>query len=525
MFHDNGSFQIGLELMSTSSEPSFTSVLSVNPYKEAYFSGISSFISEAKNPEFSNEQFVISYLSTNEFINAHIEISKNIPDEDLYDAINSKAYDELALDQAVEYKIQYIENFNTLDEENRHFHVFIVDPLDITNTFSNVIEKIKYIDVIIPAPLLIKSIYTKELIDNSGVHCFIYLQENDAFVTIYGNKEFIYTKSLKYSFIDMHERFCELYGERIPYDEFLNFFANENLRSSNSKYKEFLIRLYKELFANINDILTYAKRAYEIKSFEHLYIGTEIKTVTKLHEILEVDLSIKASEFDFDYGFESSDSYVDQLHSLMHLYITIPSEEKYECNFTIYKRPPKFIHRESGKVIIIGLTAFLFAFSYPITYWALTYTQEIQKDLLQQEYKEIHTQKITREATIKSRLADKDKAIALLENEKKEYTEKKNTLLKIRKVKVEYPMKAKIIALLTKDLNKNSVNLESLSYEEKNNNKILHLHLVAQKDRNITLLVEYLTKVYENKFDFNLQEIKYDPDAKKYFSELKVKLL
>ncbi len=511
--------------MSASTQQSFTSVLSVNPYKETYFSGISSFISKTSSPEYAKEQFVISYLNTKDFINAQIEISKNIPDEDLYDAINSKAYDELALDQAIEYKIQYIETFNVLDEENRHFHVFIVDPLDITNTFLHPVEKIKYIDVITPAPLLIKSIYAKEIIESNGVHCFIYIQENDAFITIYEEKEFVYTKSIKFSFLDMHERFCELYGERVDYDDFLNFFSKENLRDSNSDYKQFFIRLYKELFANINDILTYAKRAFEIEKFEHVYIGTQLQTVTKLHEMLEVELNIKSSEFDFDYGFETNEQYVDQLHILMHLYTTLPKDEKYDCNFTLYKRPPKFIKRESGKLIILTFASFALAFAYPITYWILTYAQELQEDLLKQEYKEVHISKITREATIKNRITDKEKAITLLEEEKKDYVEKKNTLIKIHEVKVDYPMKAKLLATFTKDLNRFHVNVQSLNYSQLGNDKILSLDLVADKDRKITKLVEYLTATHEGKFNFDLEEIKFDKETNKYFSELKVKIL
>ncbi|WP_297484255.1 hypothetical protein [Sulfurimonas sp.] len=511
--------------MSTSTQQSFTSVLSVNPYKETYFSGISSFISKAPSPEYSKEQFVLSYLNTKDFINAQIEISKNIPDEDLFDAINSKAYDELALDQAIEYKIQYIETFNVLDEENRHFHVFIVDPIDITNTFLHPVEKIKYIDIIIPAPLLIKSIYAKDIIESNGLHCFIYIQENDAFITIYEEQEFVYTKSIKFSLMDMHERFCELYGERIDYDEFLNFFSKESLRDSNSNYKQFFIRLYKELFANINDILTYARRAFEIEKFEHVYIGTQVQTITKLHEMLEVELNIKSSEFDFDYGFETNEQYVDQLHMLMHLYNTLPKDEKYTCNFTLYKRPPKFIKRESGKLIILVFASFALAFAYPITYWILTYAQGLQEDLLKQEYQEIHINKITREATIKNKIADKDKAITLLEEEKKEYIEKKNTLMKIHKVKVDYPMKAKLLATFAKELNRFHVNVQSLKYSQPVNSKILLLNLVANKDRKITQLVEYLTKMYEGKFHFDLKEIKLDKETNKYFSTLKVKIL
>ncbi|WP_457748315.1 hypothetical protein [Sulfurimonas sp.] len=511
--------------MSTSTQHSFSSVLSVNPYKETYFSGISSFITETTTPKFSKDQFVISYINTKEFINAQIEISKNIPEEDLFDAINNKAYDELALDQAVEYRIQYIETFNTLDEENRYFHIFIVDPLDITNTFLKIVEKVKYIDVIIPSPLLIKSLYTKELIDSNGVHCFIYIQENDAFLTIYENKEFIYTKSLKYSLLEMHERFCELYGERIEYQEFIHFFSKENLKETNSAYKEFFIRLYKELFANINDILTYTKRAFEIEKFEQAYIGTQLPTITKLYEMLEVELNIKSSEFEFEYGFETKSTYVDQLHALMHLHTTLPKDERYECNFTEYKRPPKFIQRASGKLIMLILASFALAFAYPITYWILTYAQVLQEDLLKQEYKEIHNKKITREATIKNKQADKNKVLKLLAKEKAEYTDKKNTLIKIHEVKVDYPMKAKLLTMFTKDLNKYNVHIEAAKYGEDNNKKTLTLFLVTDKDRKITRLVEYITKIYEGKYKFILEEITFDAKINKYISELKVSIL
>ncbi|MDQ7043523.1 MAG: hypothetical protein Q9M34_08370 [Sulfurimonas sp.] len=511
--------------MSTQTQHSFSSVLSVNPYNDTYINGVSSFLNVENSPEFSKDQIAISYLNTKEFINAQIEISKNIPDEDLFDAINSKAYDELALDNAVEYQIQYIETFNNLDEDNRHFHVFIVDPLEVTQTFINTIEKIKYLDVIIPAPLLLKSLYSKEIIDSGGVHCFIYFQENDAFITIYGDKEFIYTKSIKYSLVDMHERFCELYGERIEYSSFINFYTNESLKDTDSDFKEYFIKLYKELFANINDILTYAKRAFDIESFDHVYIGSQLETVTKLDEMLEVELKIKSSEFDFDYGFETNGIYIDQLHALMHIYTTLGEDQRYDSNFTVYHRPPAFVKRESGKLILLIAASLALAFAYPITYWILTYAQTLQEDILKQEYKEIHNIKITRQSTIKNKEADKAKALALLEIEKKEYITKKNTLIKIHDVKVNYPMKAKLLATLTKDLNKFRVKMESLAYSETNTTKTFQLDLVSSRDRKITKLVQYLTKTYENRFKFELESIDYDDESKVYFSQLKVNIL
>jgi hypothetical protein len=511
--------------MSTKNQQSFSSVISINPYSDTYFSGISSFLSETPSPRYVKDTFAISYLNNQDFINSQIQISKNIPDEDLEDAINNKVYDELALDQAVEYEIQFVENFENIDAENRQFHVFIVDPSTIIKTYQTVVKKIKYLDTIIPTPLLLKSLYSKEIVRNNGAHCYIYFQENDTFVTIYNEKEFVYTKSIKYSFVQMHERFCELYGERISYEDFLNFLSKESLKETHSNYKTTVIKLYKEIFANINDILTYVKRAYELDKIEHIYIGSQIPTVTKLDEIIEVELNIKSSNFEFDYGFECKDKYLDQLHALMHVYASLPQTQKYSCNFSQFHRPPRFIKRDSGKIIMMVAASLLLAFAYPATYWILSYAQTLQYELLKQTYADLDNIKVTREATVNNKENDKKKALALLAQEQQNYIDKKNTLLKIHDVKVNYPMKAKLLTKITEDLNKFSIQLESLSYNENNNTRNFNLNLVSSEDKKITELLEYVTKKHEAEYNFALEIISYDEESKKYFSELKVKIL
>ncbi len=504
---------------------SFTSVVSVNPYSDEYVVGVANFLTSTGTVSFSKKQFAVSYLNTRSFINNQIEVSKNIPEEDLLDAINIKVYDELGLDQAVEYQVQYIETFNNLDNENRHFQVFIVDPLEITEIYKDTVEKIKYLDVITPSPLLIKSLYSKDIIEDNGIHCFIYFEENDAFLTIYNEKDFVYTKSLKYSLINMHERFCELYGERIEYEEFCKFLSTQNLKDTTSDYKEYILKLYKEIFANINDILTYTKKAFNIEKVEHIYIGSQINIVSKLYEIAEFELSIKSSDFNFDYGFESKDSHIDQIHALMHITTTLADEDKYSCNFSIFHRPPKFTKRESGKLIMFMVASFLIAFAYPITYWILLYSQELEYKLRQQAYVEVHNIKTTREATIKSRLVDKEKAMVLLETEKINYINKKNTLIKIHDVKVNYPMKAKLITSLINDLNKYAVKVDTIKYDQEKDEKKFTLNLISSKDKKITQLIEHLTKKYERKFKFSLENISLDEKQKLYFSELKVYIL
>jgi len=507
--------------MDKNSLQSFSSVISVDPYNDTYFSGVSTLLTQEIVPKYLKNQFTISYLNTNDFINSQISISRNIPDEDLYDAITNKVYDELALDQAIEYSIQFIETFNTLDDKNRTFQIFIVDPLILKEKYKNVIAKIKYIDVIIPSSLLLKLLYSKNIIQSGEAHCFIYIQKDDAFISVYKEKEFVYTKSIHYSLIDLYKRFCELYTEHIEYDEFIDFISNENFRQTNSPYKNHILKLYKELFSNINDILTYVRRAFDIEKIEHLYIGLQIPTLSKIYEIAEYELNIRSSDFNFDYGFKNNNLYIDELHSLMHIYTTVSKNDKYQNNFTIFLRPPKFIHRQSGKFTLLLIASFVIAFSYPVTYWVLTYSQSLQYKLLNKKYISLHNKKITREATIKLKEADKKKIDTLLSNEEQEYMDKKNTLIKIHDVKVNYPMKSKLIALLTKDLNTFNVKVKLLSYS----NKKIKLYLISNKEKRITELVKYLTSTYHNRFHFSLENISFQKESNDYFSELEMYIL
>jgi len=511
--------------MNTKDEQTFSSVISINPYAGEYYIGSANFISKTDNPRYAKEQYAISFINTKDFLHAQLGISKNIPEEDIKDALIHKAYDELALDQAVEYRIEAIESFANLDDENKYFHVFISDPLELDSIFESTLEKIKYIDTIIPTPLLIKSLYTKEIVDSNGVDCYVYIQENDAFLTIYNEQNFLDVKSLKFSLLEMHEKFCELYGEQIEYEKFCQFLSNENLRTSDSPYIDSILKLYKELFTNINEVLTYTKRRFELDKIDRIYIGSSLYFESKLYEILETEISVKSYLFEFDYGFENSGAYIDQMHQLMYLNTMLSEEKKYLINFSSYHRPPKFLKRESGKIIALTLISFIIAFAYPVTYWSLGYAQNMQLVLLRNNYNEIHSKKIIREATLQKKRADLKKVTELLNNEKKDFQEKKTTLIKIKKIKSGYIMKAKILTTFTKQFNTYDVKVRSLGYHETDASKKFFFDLVATNSSKITKLLKHLTNVYQNEFKFDLKTIMFDPKTKLYFSRLEASKL
>lgn len=500
----------------------YTNCLSANPYVNSWYSGTPNTIKVVQSPSFSKDQYAISFLNSKSFISAQIAISRNVPDVDIYDALETKVYEELALDMAIEYQIQYIESVSNTTDGNRHFHAFIVDPLTLEHDFEPVISTIKYIDQIVPAPLLYKSLYSKEIITSNGVHCYVYFQESDAFFTLYDNQEFIYTKSLKFSLRQLHERFCELTGEQQDFQQFAQMLANHGLNAPDTNFKKNLIKLFGELFLHINDVITYAKRAYEIKKIDEFIIGSEIGVILGLDEYAQTYLGLKTLPFDFDYGYDTEGRYVDQVHQLMHLYSRLDETERYECNFTIFHRPPPFAKRDSGKLILVTAASIAAALLYPGVYWGLSYTEEFRYAVMAKEYEQVHTDKMSREGIINLKTANKNAAQSLLDEQMNAYKQKQDTLIKIHEKKVDYPMKAKMLAEFTQYFNQYRVQLKNISYsEDQNNTKTLIFGLTSATTQDTTALVKHLTEAKEDKYNFSLDLISYNEDEKSYLSELK----
>lgn len=509
--------------MNKSKQETYSSVVSANPYKGDWYVGTFNTISSVSSPSFSKEQYSVSFLNTKGFISTLIGISKNIPEDDIYNALENKVYEELALDMAIEYRIKYVEAVHRGTEGERFYHVFVVDPLTLEQDYAQVVDSIKYIDQIVPVPLLLKSLYVKELIESSDVHCFIYFQENDAFFCIYNEQEFVYAKSLKFSLKQMHERFCELLGEQMDLIAFERMLAEQGLNTSNPEYQRNLIKLFGEIFLHVSDVMTYAKRAYDIKKFDEIFIGTAAGAVVGLDEYAQTYLGLKTVPFDFNYGFDTRGAKVDQIHQLMHVYGWLEADERYDCNFTIFHRPPPFAKRDSGKLILVTAASLAAALLYPGVYWGLSYAEEFRHALLSKEYEQVHIEKTTREATINLKLANKNAAQALLDEQKTAYKQKQDTLVQVHDKKVNYPMKAKILADFTRSFNQYRVQLKNVAYNEEQNGtlKTFTFGLTSSSTQNITALVKHLTAAKRDTYRFNIEMISYNEEEKSYLGELK----
>ncbi|MEA3521368.1 MAG: hypothetical protein U9R50_00170, partial [Campylobacterota bacterium] len=203
----------------------------------------------------------------------------------------------------------------------------------------------------------------------------------------------------------------------------------------------------------------------------------------------------------------------------------IDEEDHYDCNFTQYHRPPPFVKRQSGKIILLSIASLIGAMLYPVTYWTLEYVENMHHSLLSDQYREVHNTRVTREATINLKLAELNKYQTLLDAELLEYKKSKETLTKIHDVKRNYPMKAKHLAYFTRDFNRYATHIKEVSYtESKKLGKEFTFTLIAKKDKELTDLLKYLTATKAKSYAFRMNKILYLDDEKLYSAQLKAVL-
>lgn len=504
-------------------KPVLSTVISANPFSREYYSGTSTQIESIVKPKFQKNQYAVSYLKTSSFLSTKIEISKNIDEEDRHDVIENKTYEELGLDLATEYKIDYFELEYEEDESNLVYYVFAVDPIDLKENFAPIVDEIKYIDQVYPVPLLLKSLFTKEIITTSGVDCFIYFSGDDAFLTLYRDGEFLYTKALNYTIEGLHEAFCEIYGERVEYENFKTLLIEEGLRTTNEENREYLIKLFNEMFTQINDVLVFAKRAYEIEEINRVYIGSSLGVVYGIDEYFQMTLGIETLNFDFEYGFETKEFYVDQIHQLLHLTSQLKAEERYPCNFTLFNRPPPFIQRESGRLLSLAAAAIILTSIYPLFNVAYSLYADYENSSLKRSKLQKHEEREIRQQQVQLHAKKRDELKVKIKTALQTQKAQKQVLEQIHKQKVDYRMKATAIASLTQDLNAYNVRLISLKYDDKLKGAF-SLEMVASKEKYITDMVEKLTMSKSSLFEFSLDEISFDGSVEYYTCNLKVGL-
>ena len=491
------------------------SIVYIDPYNDSFYRLKNNRLQKITKSQVDKKDYIISTINTKDLIYTHLELSVNIPNEDLQDAIELKTYEELGLDQTLAYVIRYEEILDRNSENKRYFNVFVAEPNTIEKIFKSTKEQVKYIDAIYPKPYLIQNLYEKSIINPFGIHGFLYFQKEDAFVALFKDGKYLYSKSIKYSFENIYEHFCKTFDKRVDEDTFFKMIRKDETGDLKEQFRE--------IFLHINDIFLYAKRAFEIDSIDLFFVGGALGKIEGIDEYVTTYLGINSSNFDFDYGIEkNSNEYIDEFHYLSCIEALNNIQGVSSApNFTLFFRPPPFVMRRSGKFLITLLVSTLLVLSIPVYNYIYDSFIKIDIQLLQNE-----TNKITKLSNaIRSeidRLEKSKKSIKSKIDIEKNLLEKKRKILQaVYDKKVNYIMKAKTLVQLGNDMSKFNVYVTKII--NRDNQFILSLYSVNEK--NITNFIKYLTNHYKQIVYTDIEKIYKDKKSGIYRGDLKVKLL
>jgi len=495
-------------------------IMTVNAYADKHYILKNDTFQSQNKLTYNTSNFIVSYLSNKDMINTTVFLSRSIPEEDISDILDIKAYEELGLDQASDYVISSIEVESTGEE--REFHIFVAEPAVMNELYLPMKEQTKYLDLLVPAPLLYKTLYRKEILNSTGTHCFIYFTQQDAFVTLYRNGEYLYAKSIEFSLEQIYDKFCEIAGEKVDEKEFYSILETEGLKTTNYEYQQNLVKIFGEIFITINDIIIYAKRAFQLDNINKMFIGSVQGPIVGLDEYSQNYLGLESVDLNFNYSVNNDEWYTDQLQYLMLLSaFDYMEDETAIVNLTMFPRAPSFINRASGQFIIAIFAAISIGLAYPLIYLVGSYVNDakiyalnIQNNKLQEEsskYKKI--------------LGIKKKEIGVLDKKvdklSKTYNAKTQTLTSIYDKKVNYRLKSGVLHKIADDLSKYDVNIDRLD----TNNNLVWISLVSSSDRKITELIQYISDTHFEELDhIDIELIEKDQENSYYKGLLKVEL-
>jgi len=496
-------------------------IVTVNNYSNKSYLFKKDSLTPLSKLTYKNNYFYTTYLANKDMIIAPIEVASGMDEKDLDGLLDDRAYDELGLDPAQEYIIRRWE-IESKDPHKRVFQLFVIEHNIYTEVFAPLREKIKYIDLIVPAPLLYHSLYNRHVLEPKGVHAFLYFTHYDTFVTFYRNGKYLYSKSIPFSLRQIYDRYCEMIGETVDEDKFYKTLQKDGLKALQSDFQQNLMKLFGEIFISINDIIIYTKRAYDLEVIDQMFIGSELGAIAGLDEYVQNYLGFHSMALEFDFDIQTEEWHTDQMQYMMAVsaldYKENPSEW---VNYTLYPKPPTFFKRPAGQIAAMTVLMLLLAMAWPAYHYVSAKMNDIQTYKLQQDDKKLARDVAKYKRILRQKKAEYDKANATVKELTTRFVSKEKTLRSVYDKKVHYRLKSDQITSLSKDLAQFDVQTNRIISD----NDSFRIALIAPSDEKITQLIKAVSSKYANEIKLiDIKTIQKDKNSTFYQGVLRVDL-
>lgn len=412
---------------------------------------------------------LVSFITIEDVISETIEISKALKDDELYQAVELKLFNELSLDSAHEYKICF--NEIKSQEENRTFksyNVYAATHQAISNRLLALKES--YIEFVFTPQIAIKTLFTKNFLKSSSTFAFIYLYQDNAYLCVYQNGDLAYSKSIRSGFLVMTKRFSEILGERVDTEEMIKLLVDAEAREKKPEYAAGIKALLTEFFTSISDVLVHAKRVNQISEYEAIFVGTERGSIAEISKIAKEFFDTPFRDFEFDLGLHA-DGFVDISTKLMIFAFLNDSKSYQNLNFSIFKRPPPLFKRAAGTFLIFFILAIFAAGSYPFYNYTLAntyYSHQIKT--ISAELRELEPAKSNLENRLTIARETQNRLLEQIAKTDAKHTDTIKALQKLSDAKSEKENLTMRIVKLSSAVASSNVQIKLLEIKEEQNN-------------------------------------------------------
>jgi len=466
-----------------------------NAYDGTYYLFSDHTIKSLQNSEEGTFSFTASYLLGRDMISTYVELDKAIPDENIADVLEIKAYEELGLDQTKEYLVKYVEREHV--GEKRVFDIFVADPEILRERFDAVADRAMYIDLLIPAPLLFWSIYHKGVLAKDGVDMFIYFERQEVSVTLYRSGAYLYSRSIEYSLVQIDAHYPDAKEKE---NDKGHFFSTPDMEEAVPGHEAERMdpKFLEEIYIRISEVIVFAKKSFAVSEINRSYVGSAIGTIPDLNTYSERYLKISSSEMKFDLGIQSDTVITDQL---MVMLAVIASEYRMGkhigVNLTIYGRPP-VLYKRAGGQMILAVSLVIAAVAVPTFYYlASARINDATNRALLSRSEKVGTEIRRYEKELKNKKSELQGLDRRLEGLVESYHKKELLFTAIYSKRVGHRQISERLYLLTNAMKSFAVDVDAISTRKNS----FTLSLLGRDEEEITRLVRYISKKHDERIN------------------------
>ena len=284
---------------------------------------------------------VTSAVSFRDIINISFKLSKALSEDELLIEAEKYVYEQNILDLAKEYQIVYY--FQSYDEFY-YVDAFAVDVDKLKSLMSGYLNTFKYIDFISFSPFAFGEFYS---ITNTPalVDVFIYFNKDDAYIVGFKGGKFVFIRALdKFSVL---ERELNKSAEEII--ELLKVKGIDKNKYDDEYTYEIIDTFFSKFFMKINNVINYSVNFFKLDKVNRIYFYSpfEINGLIENYKDFWQLSNIEFKKYSILTNYDPFE-YTLAVYNAKHF-------EEENLNFSIFKRPPPFYKRESGKLLLFVL--------------------------------------------------------------------------------------------------------------------------------------------------------------------------